>query len=99
MCRRSQGFAPPRSPLEALLCRHSHLNDDDNDDDDDDDDNDDDDDGRTRPHPNEGNGTVALRPAGGRPVPDDDAGTLLDFEFGVAPLANQANGQLAAALC
>ena len=32
-------------------------------------------------------------------MPDDNAGTLLDFEFGVTPLADQANRQLAAALC
>ncbi len=30
---------------------------------------------------------AALRPAGGRPAPDNDAETQLDFEFGVTPLA------------
>jgi len=43
-------------------------------------------------------GTVKPRPAGGRPMPDDDAGTQLDFGFGVAPLADDANRRLAAAL-
>ena len=43
-------------------------------------------------------GTVQPRPAGGRPVPDDDAGTQLDFGFGVAPLADGPNRRLAAAL-
>jgi len=43
-------------------------------------------------------GTVTPRPAGGRPVPDDDAGTQLDFGFGVAPLADEANRRLDAAL-
>ena len=44
-------------------------------------------------------GTANPRPAGGRPVPDNDAGTQLDFGFGVAPLADRANRRLAAALC
>ncbi len=42
--------------------------------------------------------TAKLRPAGGRNVPDNDAGTQLDFGFGVAPLADRANRRLAAAL-
>jgi hypothetical protein len=37
-------------------------------------------------------------PAGGRPVPDNDAGTQLDFGLGVAPLADSPNRRLAAAL-
>jgi hypothetical protein len=43
-------------------------------------------------------GTAKPPPAGGRPMPKGDAGTQLDFGFGVAPLADRANRQLAAAL-
>ena len=42
-------------------------------------------------------GTVTPRPTGGCPMPDNDAGTQLDFGFGVAPLADEANRRLAAA--
>ena len=45
-----------------------------------------------------GAGKTEPRPAGGHPMPDEDAGTQLDFEFGVAPLADRANRRLAAAL-
>jgi hypothetical protein len=79
---RSQGFEPPRSPLDAHLRKHVHLHDDDDDN-------------------VNGNGKVALRPvalrpAGGCPAPNTDAGTQLDFGSGVATLAEDDNAQYAA---
>jgi hypothetical protein len=45
-----------------------------------------------------GHGMVASCPAGGRPVPDYDDGTQPDPDYGVAPLAYDANARRAAAI-
>ena len=43
--------------------------------------------GRSSPAPVQTTAPAALCPTGGRPAPDDDAETQLDFEFGATPLA------------